>query len=119
MTDGKQDLIRDLVRQAETLSDDSRDFLTVGFIMLGGICIVSGHALAENTGWVGWLAALILFEPVGVMSLAAALFVRYPHSRAARWFAQAYSHARPGLLVLTVLMTVGVVGGIALFLLEL
>jgi hypothetical protein len=106
------------VKQAESLSPDGRNLLSVAFTMLGGVCIVSGHALAENTGWIGWLAALILFEPVGILSLAAALFVNYPRSRASLWFAKAYSHARPGLLILTVLMTVGVVGSIAFFLLQ-
>jgi hypothetical protein len=107
-----------LTDQAERLSEDARNFLTVAFLMGGGVCIVSGHSLAENTGLIGWLAALVLVEPVGLLAISAALFVQFPRSPASRWFRRAYSHAKPGLTLLTILMTWGVLASIAWFIFQ-
>jgi len=108
-----------LVAEAEALTPDRRDLLSLLFGFFGAFSLVGGHVYIRPLGPVGLAATLLLFDPVGVLGLVTAAFVARPRGRLAALLRKVLGHSKYGLGLAALIGTVGLVEGLAWFVWEL
>ena len=98
----------------EGLIDEVTDYtlsvrVVIGILMMAAAWTFfwSAFVITRFDHWVPWAFAVGLFEPLGVVSLLAALFMVWPNSALGQWFARAVSRARFVLLTLFVVLAGG------------
>jgi hypothetical protein len=99
----RNDEAQDLLSQMAGLSLGARLALAAFMAAMAWSCLWGGFALTSAFHhWIAWAFALVLFEPVGITALLAAVLLVAPASGIARWFAITLRRTRFGLIALAV-----------------